>query len=123
VGRTVESYAVAISFALFLNSLRGKRIFAFEKTMKLNKFLASFSYSLYLVHFPVMLFTLACLSQFGRFQQIRVGYLPSDRDGVFAYLVTIFIVLLFSWLFSLATESQTATLRKMLKRKFGIDKA
>lgn len=117
--REVKNYAVAVSFAYLICCMRGRRIMWLERLSRPNAFFASFSYSLYLLHFPLMLFLLATLHATGFFPEIARGFDPSDLTGLMVYFLMIVLVSFLSWLFSLATESQTGRVRLLLRQKMG----
>jgi peptidoglycan/LPS O-acetylase OafA/YrhL len=111
----VTNYIVAISFGLLILSMRGKEINFFIKFASINKFLASFSFSLYLIHFPLMLFMLAILSDLQYFSEISFGYSPTNLMGLALYFLLIIFVCLFSYIFSLFTEKKTYFFRNWMK--------
>ena len=115
--RMAKNYIVAISFGLLLVSMRNKSTFFLLKMAKINRSLADFSYSLYLIHFPLMIFLLAGIFATGAFHEISQGYVPTNGEGVILYVGIIIVVYSLAWLFSRATEAQTWRLRKYLKRK------
>lgn len=112
---TATNYFVAMSYGLLILSIRNKNIFFFKKFAKINKFLASFSFSLYLIHFPLMLFLLAVLNQFQFFSEITVGFSPTSYKGIMLYVLLIFIICLISYIFSLFTEKKTFIVRNWMK--------
>lgn len=114
--RELKNYVVALSFAYLIYCLRGKRIHWLERLWRPNSFLAGFSYSVYLLHFPLMLFLLAALHATGRFPAIAHGFDPTDLHGLGVYVLIIFLVMGLSWLFSLTTERNTGRIRSLLKR-------
>lgn len=116
VYRDAKNYAVAIAFAMVLLSLRGRRYPWLERIAQPNAFMASFSYSLYLLHFPLMLFVLAALYATGAFPGLERGFLPTEARGIALYVVTIVIVYVASWLFSLGTERKTDAVRRAIKQ-------
>ncbi|NNU43675.1 acyltransferase family protein [Ramlibacter montanisoli] len=118
--REAKNYLVAISFAWLLVALRGRTYGWLERAAGLNAFLASFSFSLYLLHFPLMLFILALLHATGALPGIASGFNPTDPVGIAVYLLTIVLVYLFSWLFSLATERNTDAVRRLLKKRISV---
>ena len=81
--------------------------------------MSSFSYSLYLIHFPLMLLLLGALHATGRFDGIGRGYSPTDFQGLLAYVTVASAVGLFAYAFAQITERQTPRLRRFLKR--GVD--
>ena len=115
---TATNYFVAMSYGLLILSVRNKDILFFRKFAKINKFLASFSFSLYLLHFPLMLFLLSALNQFQFFSEIAVGFSPTSQKGIILYVLLIFIICLISYFFSLFTEKKTFIVRNWMKSFF-----
>jgi len=113
----LKDYVVAVAFAWLLISMRSVRFRLLERLGSLNRFLANFSYSLYLIHFPLMLFILAGLHATGRFTDIAVGYRPTDVEGVTIYVTMIILVYAISWGFSVLTERNTERLRDFVNRR------
>jgi peptidoglycan/LPS O-acetylase OafA/YrhL len=109
--------AIGVAFAAFLFGvlqldfqlhrsalyLRGTRLFA------------GFSYSLYVLHFPLLLFLRAWLSPRERWQ-------PDAAHLIYGLAIG-FTALLFSWLVALGTEYQTGAARNALSEFLGIRKA
>jgi peptidoglycan/LPS O-acetylase OafA/YrhL len=118
VSRELKNYAVAFAFAYLVVCMRGRHFPWLERVARINGFLAGFSFSLYLLHFPLMLFVLGALHASGSFDAIATGFDPSDLKGIAIYLLTIGIVLAVSWLFSLGTEQRTESVRRALKRRW-----
>ena len=115
---TLKNYLVAASFAWVLISMRHACFCYLRSGSGFNRFLADFSYSLYLIHFPLMLFVLGALHATGRFDGIARGYSATDPRGLLAYAITIAVVGVCAWAFSQATERQTWRLRRMLRARF-----
>jgi peptidoglycan/LPS O-acetylase OafA/YrhL len=115
--REAKNYAIAMSFAYLVCCMRGRRFPWLEKIARPNAFMASFSYSLYLLHFPVMLFLLGALHATGLFPGIARGFDPTNWSGISVYLMVTLLVLGSCWLFSLATERNTERVRRLLKSK------
>jgi peptidoglycan/LPS O-acetylase OafA/YrhL len=113
------NYCVACSFAWLLLSMRHARFGWLEKWRRLNALMSSFSYSLYLIHFPLMLVILGALYATGRFEGIARGYSPTDARGLLAYAIVAGAVGLCAFAFAQLTERQTPRLRRFLKRSFG----
>ncbi len=118
VYRTLKDYVVAIAFASLITAIRGKELRWFAVTAKLNKFFADFSYSLYLLHFPLMLFILAVMHACFNLTGIAKGYSPTSFEGRCVYLAVIFAVYVLAWVFSRLTEAKTANVRRFLKSYF-----
>ncbi|HEY8715494.1 MAG TPA: acyltransferase [Candidatus Acidoferrum sp.] len=93
-----------LDFRLHLSAvyLRGARLFA------------GFSYSLYVLHFPFLLFLRAWLAPRERWQ-------PDAMHLIYGLAIG-FTALLFSWLIALGTEYQTGAARNALREFFGIRK-
>ncbi len=111
----VTNYIIAISYGLLIFSMRGKEFNFFIKFSSINKSLASFSFSLYLLHFPIMLLILAILSQFQIFAGISIGYSPTSLIGLAIYFSLIIFICFFSYIFSLFTEKKTYIVRNWMK--------
>jgi len=80
---------------------------------KFNAVLASYSFSLYVIHFPLLVFADAVLLRSGA---IEGRLVPSAKAfGLFAgYSIFVYGV---AWTFSLATERQTAKLRRQISNQ------
>ncbi len=81
----------------------------------LHRWLADFSYSLYIVHFPVMVF-LAALG----FQLFALPIAASPGAGTLAYAAAVLMLLYaFAWAFAFMTERHTQALRRWIARRTG----
>jgi peptidoglycan/LPS O-acetylase OafA/YrhL len=114
----VRNYLVAVSFAWLLLSMRRVRFGFLERLCGFNSFVAGFSYSLYLIHFPLMLFVLGALHASNTFEAIARGYSPTDWRGLVAYGTVAGVVGVCAWAFASLTEQQTPRLRLAFKRRF-----
>lgn len=113
--RGTKDYVVALGFAWLLASMRRVDLGWLKRSASANRFMADFSYSLYLIHFPVMLFVLALLYATGQFPGIATGYQANSLQGVGVYVAAIGIIYLSAFAFSLVTERRTAGFRRHLK--------
>lgn len=113
----IRNYAVAASFGWVLLSMRGVSFKPLETIAPLNAFMAKFSYSVYLIHFPLLIFLLSALYATGRFPGIATGYSPADRQGLAVYGLVAVAGFVFAYLFAMATELQTGKLRRLMKRQ------
>ena len=113
--RTAKNYLVAATFAWLLISMRHIRFLPLERLSTFNRFMADFSYSLYLIHFPLMLFLLGLFHVTGGFEKIVTGYSPRDPQGLFLYAAIIVLIFATAYLFSLLGERQTWKIRRALK--------
>jgi peptidoglycan/LPS O-acetylase OafA/YrhL len=105
-----EDVAVALSYSIALlcaKNLKGRRRFE-----SLHRTLASFSYTLYLLHFPAMVFMAAFMNAvFG------IGYLRQPNLTTIVYggaLLT--MVYGYAWIFAGFTEAHTNAVRSRLSR-------
>lgn len=117
LGRFIRDYSVATSFAYMMFSMRSTKFKILILTAKFNKFMASFSFSLYLIHFPVMVFVLSVLYTQYEFSGIKTGYSPVDGEGLLIYGVVLVVTYLIAFLFSRVTEEKTWKVRQYLKSK------
>lgn len=115
-GIWVRDYGVAISFAWWLVSMRSTRLTVLGRTSTANRFMADFSYSLYLIHFPLMLFLLGALHATGQFESIARGYSPTSPEGLGVQAVVIVMTYPLAWLFAKLTERRTPWVRAKLKQ-------
>ncbi|HET7839981.1 MAG TPA: acyltransferase [Terriglobia bacterium] len=98
---------VGLAFALFLFGVL-QIDFSLRSHTYANvaRFFAGFSYSLYVLHFPAVLFLRAWLAPY--------QWRPDFRH--FAFLIAIGLgVLVFAWSVSLLTENKTSALRRWMK--------
>ena len=101
--------AVGLAFALFLFGILQLEIGARSPNyVGMSRRLARFSYSLYVLHFPFLLFLRSWIVPAERWQ-------PSLTKMLYATLVG-FGVLSFAWLVSLCTEDKTRQVRDLVQR-------
>jgi peptidoglycan/LPS O-acetylase OafA/YrhL len=108
---------VAMSFGIFLLSMKGIHNSFLCKTEKINSLLAGFSYSLYLIHFPLMLFILSVWVSVFDISNFMSGYQPNSFS-MMIYVSTMIIVLILSYGFARVTEYKTVNVRRFLKTRF-----
>lgn len=108
---------VAMSFGIFLLSMKGVHNSFLCKTEKINSVLAGFSYSLYLIHFPLMLFILSVWVSVFDISNFTSGYQPNSFS-MMIYVSAMIIVLMLSYGFARVTEYKTANVRRFLKTRF-----
>jgi peptidoglycan/LPS O-acetylase OafA/YrhL len=75
--------------------------------------MAGFSYSLYVVHFPLLVFMVALLTHTG----VMVGRLTPSAMAVGLFFTCLALAYGFAWAFSLVTERQTSKLRRLLSEQ------
>jgi peptidoglycan/LPS O-acetylase OafA/YrhL len=81
------------------------------KSLVINEKLSSFSYSLYLVHFPVIMLSLTLLNGIG----LNCIQITPGRIAYIVFVTVFFLALVCSYLIALATEFRTPRLRDFLK--------
>jgi len=100
-------YLLGLAYALVIVSMAG-----FEWRLpwfRQSAYLSDFSYSVYLIHFPVIIFFLSV-----GFEVCGFGIrMPFEAFGLVWYFGIFFVALLTSWLVSLFTERKTARLRRL----------
>jgi peptidoglycan/LPS O-acetylase OafA/YrhL len=72
--------------------------------------MAGFSYSLYVAHFPLLVFLVALFVHSG----VMVGRLAPSAMAAGLFFTCLALSYLFAWAFSLVTERQTSRLRRLL---------
>lgn len=108
-------FATAFSFGWLMLSVRYMPLRLFVKLKDINKFFASFSYTIYLLHFPLMLFVIAVISSIFQINQLSSGFLPNSLVGLSLYGGTFIIVVALAWGLAQVTEKQTDVVRALLK--------
>jgi len=104
----VEQLFVTVGLATYLSRfVRSEN----SKGTSFDRSLAGFSYSLYVVHVPILVF---CAFQFNRLAQLPQDGLPVWAVAVELILACLFLVYAFSYLFSQAFEQRTDRMRKWL---------
>jgi peptidoglycan/LPS O-acetylase OafA/YrhL len=82
-----------------------------------SQHLSDFSYSVYLVHFPVLVFALSLC-----YQVIGSGIRMPFHLGAFLwYLTVLMLSFLASWIISLFTEKKTPVLRSLIYQVLKIE--
>jgi peptidoglycan/LPS O-acetylase OafA/YrhL len=100
--------AVGIAFALFLFVVIHMNIGTQSPSYHhLTRFFAGFSYSLYVLHFPMLVFLRAWIGSSQRWQ-------PDSTHLPYGFLAGL-AALTFAWLVSVFTEGRTRTARKWMR--------
>jgi peptidoglycan/LPS O-acetylase OafA/YrhL len=113
-GPYVWQYLLGVTYALLLVSLAGCqwRLPGFRS----SAYLADFSYSVYLIHFPVLMFVLSV-----GFESFGFGIRgPFSLAGLVWYIGVIGIAIFVSWIVSRFTEARTASLRAVFYKLFWV---
>ena len=108
-------FSNAFAFAWVMISVRNLPLTVFAKFSELNKTMAGFSYTLYLTHFPLMLFYIAFVASVLNLHQLKEGFLPSSPIGLTLYCTTLLFVLGAAFLIARLTEANTDQLRAYFK--------
>ena len=99
---------VALGFSVALVSAKNHK--GPQRFWAVNRRLASFSYSLYLVHFPVMVFVAADFKDV-----FDISFRRSPSVATLLYGVASLVIIYgFAWIFASATEAHTHTVRSRL---------
>ena len=117
VDLSASEVAIGVAFAAFLFGVLQLDLQLHRSALYLRgaRLFAGFSYSLYVLHFPLLLFLRAWLSPRERWQ-------PDAAHLIYGLAIG-FIALLFSWLVALGTEYQTGAARNALSEFLGVRKA
>ena len=108
-------HLVGLAFAWTLLSWRERPLGLLRRAAPFNRYVADFSYSLYLIHFPLMLFVVAGLASLLGLSQLPAGFSPTDPVGVGLYAAAIAIIVPTALGFAMLTERNTPRLRAALK--------
>jgi len=98
----------AIAIALIISSFDDKENISIKSGF--NKKIASFSYSLYLIHYPLALFILTLMDRF----LISTIKVKMNSHSLFTYAIVLILVYVASFGFARLTEYQTERLRKII---------
>jgi peptidoglycan/LPS O-acetylase OafA/YrhL len=105
----VNDLCVGLSFALFLYAVLQLRVDPGVRALKCAKLFSGFSYTLYLVHFPFLLFIRASIFPHAVWQP--------DARHILGGCMMLPVVLLYAFGVSQFTERKTADVRDWLRRK------
>ena len=117
--QSLITLAQAASFAWVVISMRSVESRFLVAISTASKHLASFSYTLYLTHFPTMLFVLGVMYKLFGPDPFVHGASPATFTGMALYTATFIVVMLIAWLFSRLTEANTHHLRRWLRTRLG----
>jgi peptidoglycan/LPS O-acetylase OafA/YrhL len=111
--------AQGAAFAWVLISFRDKDYRWLRRLAPLGKHLAGFSYTLYLVHFPVMLVATATLATLLGVDDLTRSLSPTSITGISVYLGSFLVTLALAWTIARFTEDHTHKLRAWLRGRLG----
>lgn len=115
--RTAMLYGVCIPIALVLLGLRGRPLPWAEVMAPFNKVMADFSYSLYLIHYPILILFVAALGAVTGLPGFAEGMSPTDPLALAVYGAAIVLCFGVAWIFAQVFERRTGLVRGWLKRR------
>jgi len=110
-------YALGIAFALFIGAVHGDGAGGRKVNHLLsraNAFLAGFSYSLYVLHFPFILFGISAMNAIFGF---AIGRQPTFQN-ILLFMVMVLVTYFYALLVSRWTENKTGVVRGALYLKY-----
>ena len=110
----LKDLGLGITYCMLLLSLNKKEFN--WKPSKIHQHLAEFSYSLYLTHFPIMVLIVAFNYQVFN---VNLKLQPTFLSATYVFS-TIFIIYIYSFIFSRATDSNTAAVKNILQKKLDL---
>lgn len=116
----VALLAEGAAFAWVLISMRDTRNGWLARLQPICARLASFSYTLYLIHFPMMLLVIALLAKMFGLGNLSHGVPPFSAIGIGLYLGVFAIVVGLAWLFASFTEAHTHRVRAWVRGRIAI---
>jgi peptidoglycan/LPS O-acetylase OafA/YrhL len=111
--------AEGAAFAWVLISMRNVKSHWLEKFGSIGSRLASFSFTLYLIHFPAMLFVIALLAKVFHLGDLAQGVPPESVLVAALYCAVFVIVMILAWFIASLTEAHTEDVRAWIKRRLG----
>ena len=113
----LSDLAVGLSFAWLINVLKDRDIPVLMRMRGVNHRLSDVSYSLYVIHFPMMLLICGALAGvLGLETQLPRGLLPTDWRAISLYVGFLGCVLVFVFAFAWVFERRTGDVRRFVKK-------
>lgn len=113
-GGLLGNYLIGVTFAFLLSSLGGREGRA--PFAEVSRHLADFSYSTYLLHFPLVVFAAAALQHLTE-SPLRMKF---GGGSLVIYIAVVVAVISASWGLSCVTEARTPGFRGWLRRVFRV---
>ena len=108
---------LGLAFAWMLALMKRRSYRVWHRTENLNQALSNFSYSLYVIHYPlIILFVSLFATLLGHVTEVKQGLLP-DGLGMTIYALTATTTLPAAFLFSRIFEARTGDARRWLKAR------
>jgi peptidoglycan/LPS O-acetylase OafA/YrhL len=107
---------VGLAFAWLLALMKRRSYRVWNGSEKFNQSLSNFSYSLYVIHYPLILLFVSLFATLGHVAEVRQGLVP-DRVGLTLYAFAAASTFLSAFLFSRIFEARTGAARRWLKAR------
>jgi peptidoglycan/LPS O-acetylase OafA/YrhL len=107
---------LGLTFAWLLALLKCRSYRFLNNSEKVNQALSNFSYSLYVIHYPLILLYVSLFTTLGHVAGIKQGLVP-DAAGVTVYGLTAASILLSAFIFSRIFEARTGAVRRWIKAR------
>ena len=105
-----------LAFAWLLALMKRRSYRAWNSSEKFHQSLSNFSYSLYVIHYPLIILFVSLYARLGHVAQIKQG-LPPDSVGLTIYGLTAASAFLSAFIFSRIFEARTGSVRRWLKQR------
>jgi peptidoglycan/LPS O-acetylase OafA/YrhL len=107
---------LGLAFAWLLALMKRRSYRVWSGSERLNQSLSNFSYSLYVIHYPLLLCFVSLFATLGEVAQIKQGLVPNGT-GVTIYVLTAASTFLSAFIFSRIFEARTGAARRWLKSR------
>lgn len=107
-----RDFGVAVAFSIFLLSFYGRK--SLFSGAKFHKYLADFSYSMYLFHFPLLILIVAFSHDLFGFHFL----MQPDKYGIAFVIVTTAVLYIYGLFMSVLTERNSGAVRKAILSSF-----
>lgn len=117
--RLLIQTGICLTMGLLLLGWRARKPGWLKPMAKINHFMADFSYSLYLTHFPVLILFYAVTASLTGNPGYATGFPPTDGVAIASYGAAVLLSLVLAWSFAQLTEKQTPKIRGWMKSRTG----
>lgn len=107
---------LGLAFAWLLALMKRRSYRVWMNSERFHQALSNFSYSLYVIHYPLLLCFVSLFATIGHVGQIKQGLVP-DVTGVTIYALTAASTFLSAFIFSRIFEARTGAARRWLKSR------
>jgi peptidoglycan/LPS O-acetylase OafA/YrhL len=112
----LSDLAVGLSFAWLLALMKRRSYRAWNGSERFNQALSNFSYSLYVIHYPLLILFVSLYATLGHVAQIKQGLAPNGT-GLTIYGLAAASAFLSAFIFSRIFEARTGAARRWLKAR------